>query len=150
MVEIVDNTSILISACLIGQAVRYDGNGKLINHSILINWSKLGILIPLCPEVKGGLPIPRSPAEIKKDSNGTIAVVNIDNNDVTEEFKIGANIALEVCLKKNVKMAILTESSPSCGSNEIYDGSLSAVKIKGEGITSILLRENGIKVFNEF
>ncbi len=145
----VNEPLILISACLVGQAVRYDGNSKLINHTILLNWSKLGLLIPVCPEVKGGLPIPRRPAEIFNHSDGVISVINIDGHDVTKEFDIGANIALKRCFDNGIKMAVLTESSPSCGSSKVYDGSYSSVKIDGEGVTTKLLRENDIKVFSE-
>jgi len=133
-----------------GQAVRYDGNNKLINHPILMNWSKQGLLHPLCPEVEGGLLIPRRPAEIHNHSDGTISVINIDNQDVTTEFNSGANIALKLCIDRGIKMAILTESSPSCGSSNIYDGSYSSVKVDGEGITTKLLRENDIRVFSEY
>ena len=141
---------ILISACLIGQAVRYDGDSKLINHPILLNWSELGLLISVCPEVEGGLPIPRHPAEIHNHSDGSISVINVDNYDVTKEFDNGANTALKLCFDNCIKMAILTESSPSCGSRKVYDGSYSSVKIDGEGVTTKLLRENDIKVFSEY
>ena len=107
------------------------------------------MLVPLCPEVAGGLPIPRLPAEICNHSNGTISVININSQDVTKEFNRGANIALKLCIDKGIKMAILTEFSPSCGSSNIYDGSYSSVKIDGEGITTNLLRENDIRVFSE-
>ncbi|PHS16910.1 MAG: hypothetical protein COA86_11665 [Kangiella sp.] len=145
----VNNPLILISACLMGQAVRYDGDSKLANHPILFNWSKLGLLIPVCPEVEGGLPIPRCPAEISSRSNGTISVINTDNQDVTNQFDNGADYALRLCVDKSIKMAILTESSPSCGSSNIYDGSFSSIKIDGEGVTTKLLRRNNIKVFSE-
>jgi len=99
--------------------------------------------------VSGGLPIPRQSAEICNKSGDTISVINTNGKDVTQEFNQGAQIALKLCLDKNIKMAILTESSPSCGSHNIYDGSFSSKKIEGEGVTTKLLRENDIKVFNQ-
>ena len=140
---------ILISACLLGEKVRYDGGDLLIEHPILKNWMKQDLLISICPEVSGGLPIPRSPAEIQQSNNNLIKIVDIKNADVTTQFCLGAKKSLRICQSKNIKMAILTENSPSCGSSIIYDGSFQGKKISGEGITTKLLRKNGIKVFNQ-
>jgi len=151
---ILQKNHILISACLLGEKVRYDGNDLssdlLIEHPILKSWLKQNQLISICPEVSGGLPIPRPPAEIQKLDGNLIKIINIKNIDVTNEFSIGAKKALAVCQKNNIKIAILTESSPSCGSSKIYDGRFKNNKIAGEGITTKLLRKNNIKVFSQY
>ena len=141
---------ILISACLLGEKVRYDGGGMELENTIIRNWQKDSLLIPLCPEVSGGLSTPRKPAEIISDNGDLVKIVNIGGIDVTEEFNKGAQKALEVCLRHNIKLAILTESSPSCGSSFIHNGQFDGQKIVGEGITTRLLRQHNIKVFDQF
>jgi len=141
---------ILISACLLGEKVRYDGGSMELENAITSNWQKDSLLIPLCPEVSGGLSTPRKPAEIISDNDDLVKIVNIVGIDVTEEFNRGAQRALEVCQQHNIKMAILTESSPSCGSSLIHNGKFDGQKMSGEGITTRLLRQHNIKVFNQF
>jgi len=141
---------VLISACLLGEKVRYDGGDLLIEHPILKNWLKQALLISVCPEVSGGLPIPRLTAEIQMTNNDSIKVVNIKGADVTAKFSNGARRALQLCQHNNIKIAILTENSPSCGSSNIYDGSFQGNKIVGEGVTAKLLRENNIRIFNQY
>ncbi len=131
-----------LSACLCGVMCRYDGKDNLSEEVKRIYNEGRAILI--CPEIMGGLPTPRHPCEIQ---NGR--VVNNLGEDKTEEFLLGANKALELCRKYNVKEAILKQSSPSCGSRLIYDGSFTSVKIEGMGITARLLRDNGINVCGE-
>ena len=133
---------ILISACLVGDKTKYDGHS---NYTPLIEeLLKKYELVPFCPEVEGGLTTPRDPSEIKGDK-----VYSNKGRDVTRFFLLGAEKALNICKSLNIKVAILKEGSPSCGSNEIYDGSFSNKKKKGEGITASLLKQNGIKVINE-
>ena len=133
---------ILISACLVGDKTKYDGRS---NYNPLIKeLLELYELVPFCPEVEGGLKTPRDPSEIKGDK-----VISNKGRDVTRFFNEGAERALNICKYLDIKLAILKEGSPSCGSNEIYDGTFSNRKIKGEGITAALLRKNGIKVINE-
>jgi len=141
---------ILISACLLGEKVRYDGDSMQLDNAIIKSWQKDSLLLPLCPEVSGGLPTPRKPAEIINVNNDNIKVINIENIDVTQEFERGAKKVLELCLQNNIKLAILTESSPSCGSNLIHNGQFNGEKIPGEGVTTRLLRKNNIQVFNQF
>jgi len=141
---------ILISACLLGEKVRYDGGDMRVYNLIIKNWKKLSLLIPLCPEVSGGLPTPRKPAEIVSLNDDNTKVINIENINVTQKFIRGAKTALEVCKQNNIKLAILTESSPSCGSGLIHNGRFDGKKIPGEGITTRLLRKNNIQVFNQF
>jgi len=136
---------ILVSSCLLGEPVRYDGQSKPVSHKVLQKWQSLDLIISFCPEVAGGLPIPRSAAEI----NNKRKVVTANNQDVTEAFILGAQKALSLCLRNNIKFALLKEASPSCGRNEIYDGSHQNTKISGMGLTAELLEKNGIKVFSE-
>ncbi len=136
---------ILISACLLGQRVRYDAKLKTLQDPLIEKWLAEGIILPVCPEVLGGLPTPRPAAEIQVNSQIKTGL----GEDVTEAFKSGAQQTLSLPLKHNIKIAILTERSPSCGSNEIYNGSFSRTIIGGQGETTKLLRENGILVFNQ-
>jgi uncharacterized protein YbbK (DUF523 family) len=135
---------ILVSACLLGEKVRYDGNHKQLNHEIFRRWEKEGRLIPLCPEMAGGLPAPRAPAEINGDK-----VLTVDGTDVSAAFHAGAKAALLLCHTHHIQMAILKARSPSCGNQQIYDGSFSSRLIQGQGITARLLSQSGIKIFNE-
>lgn len=134
--------NVLISACLYGQKCRYDGKDNLISELDLLK-SKCN-LIPVCPEVLGGLSTPRNPSEIVGDR-----VIMNDGNDVTSEYSKGAGIALETALKNNCEIALMKAKSPSCGSGKIYDGTFSRTLKDGDGITVRLLKENGIRVFNE-
>ena len=133
---------IMVSACLLGDNVKYDGTNNKNND--LIKYLKDYEIIKVCPEVLGGLTIPRSPAEIQDNK-----VINKDNIDVTKEYHLGAKKTLEIAKNNNIKIAILKERSPSCGSINIYDGTFTHTKIDGEGITTKLLKENGIIVLNE-
>ena len=133
---------ILISACLVGDKCKYDGH---TNYTPLIkDLLEKYELVPFCPEVEGGLPTPRKPSERKGDK-----VVNNAGKDVTRNFQLGAEKALNICKYLNIKIAILKENSPSCGVNQIYDGNFKNKLIKGEGVTTELLRKNGIAVYNE-
>ena len=137
---------ILISACFLGKRVRYNGIVQTLESKLLQQWQKQGRLVSICPEVISGLPVPRPPAEINQI---TKKVITIESIDVTKQFTNGADQALRLCQQHNIQFALLKESSPSCGSNNIYDGTFSNQKIAGEGLTTKLLREHGIKVFCE-
>ena len=146
---------ILVSACLLGNKVRYNGTDLLQDTSAFKTLQKNHDLVPLCPEVAGGLPTPRPPAEIQSGNavsvfEGKGRVIANSGENVTKEFVSGAEQALEVCKKQNIQYAILTESSPSCGRNKVYDGSFNGKKIPGMGLTAYLLEKNGIKVFSQF
>lgn len=133
---------IIVSACLLGENCRYDGDNNLL-ASLTSNLKDFE-LIPICPEVLGGLPTPRPSAEIISDK-----VITNSGKDVTKEFLLGAEKTLSIAIENNSTVAILKEKSPSCGSLKIYNGSFSRVLIDGEGITAKLLRESGIVVLNE-
>jgi len=133
---------ILISACLVGDKTRYDGHGNYTpkTEELLKKYE----LIPFCPEVEGGLPIPRIPSERKKDR-----VINEKGKDVTKNYLRGAELALNICKYLNIKIVIFKEGSPSCGSHEIYDGTFTGKKIKGKGLVAEYLESYGIKVYSE-
>jgi len=137
---------ILISACFLGDRVRYNGKIKGLDNELLDQWKQQGRLVSICPEVIAGLSVPRPPAEINLI---TKQVITCDGIDVTTPFNHGAQQALLLCQKQSIRFALLKESSPSCGSNTIYDGSFSQKKIVGEGLTTQLLRQHGIQVFCE-
>lgn len=132
--------NILVSACLLGIGCRYDGKAKSYDLSSLADHQ----LIPVCPEIYGGLSTPRLPCE-QKDG----IVVNCNGEDVTENYIRGAKSALEIALKCECKYALLKERSPSCGKGCIYDGSFSHTLCKGNGITVKLLMDSGIEIFGE-
>lgn len=134
--------SILISACLLGCACRYDGRDNF-NEAIHQLRQKYHVII-ICPEVDGGLSVPRVPCEILGER-----VINRDGVDQTEKFLKGANIALNLAINHKVKFAILKAKSPSCGLGKVYDGTFSGILIDGDGVTTKLLKAHGIRVYNE-
>ena len=133
---------ILISACLVGDNVKYNGGNN--KSPLIAKLLEKYELVPFCPEVEGGLSIPRHPSE-QKDGR----VINDLDEDVTDAFERGADLAYNICLFLKIKIAILKERSPSCGVHEIYDGSFSRKVISGMGVTAALLERKGIKVYNE-
>ena len=133
---------ILISACLVGDNVKYDGgnNKNPLIEKLLEKYE----LVPFCPEVEGGLPIPRHPSEQRDEQ-----VINDIDEDVTDQFEHGADLALNICLYLKITKAILKERSPSCGVHSIYDGTFSHKVIPGMGVTAALLKRKGIEVYSE-
>lgn len=137
--------NILISACLLGIPCRYDGRGKKnIDSGLLSTLLQKYNLIPVCPEVYGGLPTPRT-----KSERVGARVLAQDGKDVTENFMCGAQRALDVARKFNCRYALLKERSPSCGRGEIYDGTFGGILTRGDGVAAELLLKNGISVFGE-
>lgn len=137
---------ILLSRCFLGEKVRYDGQELPFNSPLIKLWLQQNRIIAICPEVAGGLSVPREPAEQQPNSKN---IITISGCNVSEQFNNGAKQALALCNQHNIRFAILKESSPSCGSAMIYDGSFSNKKIPGQGVTSKLLTEAGIRVFSE-
>ena len=135
---------VLVSACLLGQPVRYDGQSKGIVSDWLSALGAEGRALAFCPEVAGGLSTPRPPAERQGER-----VVTASGLDVTEEFDRGAELALAICQTQGIRFALLKEGSPSCGSGRIYNGRFEGVSVAGEGKTTALLRRHGIAVFSE-
>ncbi len=147
-------SKLLISACLLGDPVRYDGRSKPLSHPGLAALVDAGRVIPFCPEVAGGLPVPRPAAEISATGGGAVLdgearVRTRDGRDVTENFLAGARRALALCSRHDIRVAVLTESSPSCGSEQIYDGSFARSLVAGSGVTAALLRRHGVAVFGQ-
>ena len=130
---------VLVSACLLGVDCKYNG-GNNYDEEIFKELENYE-LIPVCPEIFGGLSTPRKPSEIVGDK-----VINNEGLDVTNNFKRGAEETLELAKKLGVKKAILKAKSPSCGNGKIYDGTFTGTIIDGDGITTKLLKENGIEV----
>ena len=146
---------ILVSACLLGNPVRYDGRSKLLENAALDALMAQQRVVSFCPEVAGGLPVPRPAAEIQGGDGLAVIterarVGTRAGEDVTGYFLAGAHQALALCREHDIDVAILTESSPSCGSGQVYDGSFSRNAVAGSGVTTALLRQHGIRVFNQF
>jgi uncharacterized protein YbbK (DUF523 family) len=144
---------ILVSRCLLGERVRYDG-GAHGPFALLERWQHEGRVVALCPEVAGGLPTPRAPAEIRggqgaKVLDGLLPVLTVDGSDVTAAFVAGAEQALALVAQHGIRLALLKARSPSCGNLENYDGSFSGTKVAGEGVTAAALHRVGVQVFNE-
>jgi len=146
---------VLVSACLLGEAVRYNGGDKRCNHAVLQRWLAEGRVVPVCPEVAGGLPVPRAPAEIAGGAGGaqvlagSARVVDAQGRDVSLHFIDGAAEALARAQAHGIRVAVLKEGSPSCGSSYSYDGSFSATRVPLPGVTSARLRQAGLQVFSE-
>lgn len=145
---------ILISACLLGDPVRYDGTDLFIDHPLIKKWLDQERLIAVCPEVEGGMSVPRAAAEItngdgKSVLGGKSRVQDSTGEDVTNAFIKGALKTLKIALDNACVAAILTEHSPSCGSNQVYDGTFTKTKRDGVGVTTSMLEQNHIPVFNQ-
>ena len=144
---------ILISPCLLGIRTRWDEGCEEIEE--LIDLVKSGQAVFLCPEQLGGLTTPRVPSEIEEGKtakdvlDGEAKVLTKTGKDVTEQFVVGAHRILEFCQRMGVEVAIMKSGSPSCGSEQTYDGSFTGTMIVGRGITAELLEQNGVKVYNE-
>ena len=136
---------ILVSECLYGgRPVRYDGGEKAETDQVFLKWKEEGRLVPVCPEVFGGLPIPRPEAQRIGDR-----VMNIEGKDVTEAYQRGAAEALRLAKEHDSAFCILKQGSPACGSRMIHDGTFSGRKIPGQGVAAELLRGAGFTVFGE-
>lgn len=137
--------TILVSSCLLGCKVRYDKTSKPLPKEQLIALEEKFNLVGVCPEVLGGLPCPRQPAEISRDRE----VLTQSGQVLSTFFLKGAHEALNICKNYRIQLAVLKSKSPSCGFGKIYDGTFSSCLINGNGITSDLLLKNGVKVINE-
>lgn len=144
---------ILVSRCLLGHRVRYDGGASGPFDQLQV-WLDEGRVVPLCPEVAGGLPTPRAAAEIPGGQGaqvleGQASVITTDGEDVSAQFLSGAYQALELVREHDIRIAVLKANSPSCGNLLTYDGTFSGVKVSGEGVTAALLKRHGVQVFSE-
>lgn len=134
--------NILVSACLLGINCRYDGNSKFIEE--LKTLKEKHNLIPICPEIYGGMKTPRQPSEIIDNK-----VLSKTGENVTDYFTKGADETLKLAKFFDCQLAILKERSPSCGYGKIYDGSFSGILVDGNGLTADLLAKNGITIIGE-
>lgn len=137
-----------------GELCRYDGKQKKLDHHLIRKWETQGRLVPFCPEVAGGLKIPRPPAQIvNADGLGVLEnkarVQTSSGEDVTQAFVTGALLSLELTRAHGIKIAILKAKSPSCGSDYIYDGTFENRLVPGIGVTTAVFRGNGVDVFSE-
>ncbi|MDY5355263.1 MAG: DUF523 domain-containing protein [Eubacteriales bacterium] len=135
---------LLISMCLLGEPCRYDGKSVPLDGTIIEKLKEKYTLVTVCPEQEGGLPTPRIPAE-RQGKN----VVRRDGVDVTAEYRKGAEVALSLCRRFGISIALMKAKSPSCGAGRIYDGTFSGTLTDGDGVTVSLLSGNGIKIFTE-
>ncbi len=146
---------VLVSACLLGEPVRHNGAHKKSDHEILQRWIREGRVVAICPEVAGGLPVPRPPAEIAGGAGGArvlageAKVLANDGRDVSSCFVDGARQALALAQAHSIRVAVLKEGSPSCGSAYIYDGTFTSTRVADSGVTAAILRANGVRVFSE-
>lgn len=147
--------SVLLSACLLGEAVRYNGGDKRSEHKILQRWMREGRVVSVCPEVAGGLAVPRPPAEIAGGVGGQNVLAGLarvlasTTEDMTAAFVQGAEIAYQIALSHRIRVAVLKEGSPSCGSSFTYDGTFTGTRVTYPGVTTARLQQAGIHVFSE-
>lgn len=135
---------LLVSRCLLGEPCRYDGQSKPLPR--LEELLQAGHqLVPVCPEVLGGLPTPRPPAEPQPDGRVCCA----GGQDVTAAFRLGAERTLELALDQGCQAALLKENSPSCGCGQVYSGDFSRTLVAGSGVAARLLEEHGLPVYGE-
>ena len=136
--------NVLISACLLGVDCKYNGSNNKLDDEIIHSLKEKYNLIPVCPEIMGGMPTPRNPVEITDGK-----VFDNDGVEFTKEFEKGSEEVVKLAKLYDATIAILKENSPSCGSNYIYDGTFNHQKIKGMGIAAHKLSKENIKLFSE-
>lgn len=146
-----DESPYLVSACLLSIPCAYDGGAR--PQPELIALAARGLVVPVCPEVAGGLPSPRPPAEIVGGDgddvlDGQARVVTVEGEDVTAAYLRGAECALATARRHGITTAILQQRSPSCGGACIYDGTHSGRLVAGQGVTAALLRRHGVTVWS--
>ncbi|RUM26130.1 DUF523 domain-containing protein [Rhizobium vallis] len=146
---------ILVSACLMGQPVRYDGRAKPLLHPAIERWQAEGRLVTICPEMSAGMKVPRPPAEIGNGATGEDVlagkadVVELTGGDVTAQFLLAAENAVALARKTGCRYALLIDGSPSCGSGFIYDGTFAGRRQAGNGVTAAALKAAGVDVFSD-
>jgi uncharacterized protein YbbK (DUF523 family) len=139
---------ILVSSCLLGERVRYHGGDARLAHPILERWRAEGRLVPICPEVAGGLSTPRPAAEIVRTPDG-LRVLTAADLDRTPAFELGASAAVHACAAGRIRVALLKDGSPSCATRFVYDGTFSGRRIEGQGIAAARLAAEGLALFSE-
>ncbi|OAV57358.1 purine-nucleoside phosphorylase [Rhizobium sp. WYCCWR10014] len=148
-------SKILVSACLMGHAVRYDGRAKPLLHPVIEKWRVEGRLVTICPEMSAGMAVPRAPAEIGHGATGEDVlagkadVIELTGGNVTAEFLQAADNAVALATAAGCRYALLIDGSPSCGSSFIYDGTFSGRRQAGNGVTAAALKAAGVEVFSD-
>ena len=137
--------TLLISACLMGCNCKYNGGNNALPAAAVEQLRRRFRLIPVCPELAGGLPVPRVPSERRGER-----VVSRDGRDVTAAFRQGAGIAAALAGRFGARKALLKSNSPSCGCGAVYDGSFTGVLRPGDGITTEYLKRHGLEIFTDF
>ncbi|MEL4016115.1 DUF523 domain-containing protein [Dryocola clanedunensis] len=145
---------ILVSACLMGFKVRYNGSEKSPMTERLARWQREDRLVVHCPELAAGLATPRLPAELYGGDGsaalqGTARILESDGSDVTQAYLLAAWLALQTAQENGCQFALLTDGSPTCGSQKIYDGQFQGNTLPGQGVAAALLRQHGIEVFSD-
>jgi len=143
---------ILVSACLLGHKVKYNGGSNA--NELLLRYSESGRFLPVCPECLAMLPVPRLPMEIVGGSGaqllaGHTRAVDANGMETSSYLIDGAQKVLAMVKAYHVRVAIFKEGSPSCGVHKAHDGSFTGRKVKGSGVTTALLRRNGVKIYSE-
>ncbi|WP_312685771.1 DUF523 domain-containing protein [Kosakonia sp.] len=154
MAEPVQQTKILVSACLMGLKVRYNGSEKAALQATLQRWQQENRLVIHCPELAAGLPVPRLPAEIVAGNGadvmrGRAQIIENSGQDVTAHYQLAAWLALQAAQQAGCSAALLTDGSPTCASQSIYNGTFSGTRQPGMGVATALLQQHGIRVFSE-
>ncbi|MEW6474336.1 MAG: DUF523 domain-containing protein [Actinomycetota bacterium] len=149
-----DKPPLVISACLLGVACNHEGRGS--PRAVVDELARHYRLVPVCPEVLGGLPTPRAAAELVGGDGaavlagaGDARVVNIEGEDVTAAYRRGAEAAVAVAKAVGASRAVLKARSPSCGSSAVYDGTFSRRLVAGRGVTAAALAAAGLEVGSE-
>jgi uncharacterized protein YbbK (DUF523 family) len=146
---------VLIGACLVGQPVRYDGKDAKVDSEIVSRWLAEGRLVAVCPELAGGMGVPRPPGEIVGIDGAAVLdgagrVMESSGRDVTDPYVSGARSTLELARAHDIQVAVLKDGSPTCGTSYIYDGTFRHVRKYGAmGVAAALLRRHGIAVFSQ-
>ncbi|MGH9042922.1 MAG: DUF523 domain-containing protein [Acidimicrobiia bacterium] len=147
-----DKPALIISACLLGVACNHEGRGS--PRAVVEELGRRYRLIPVCPEVLGGLSTPRPAAELSSADGaavlaGEAVVVNVDGHDVTAAYRRGAEAAVALARSTGAARAVLKARSPSCGSSRVYDGTFSRRLVDGQGVTAAALWAAGLEVCSD-
>jgi len=143
---------VLLSACLAGVECTYKAEGKTRRWAVDLVAQGRGV--PVCPEVAGGLPVPRPEAEIRGGEgrdvlHGGARVVDVNGRDVTDAYLKGARIALTAARRTGARIAVLKARSPACGCGAIYDGTFGGVLRDGDGVAAAALKGEGVTVVSD-
>lgn len=144
---------ILVSACLLGEKVRWNGTDRAVDDPRLARWIAEGRVVAFCPECAAGLPVPRPAAEIEPGADaeavlaGEARITTAEGTDLSDAFRRGADLAVDVARAHDVGIALLTEGSPSCGTRSVADGRFRGRRVPGRGLTAARLAGAGVVCF---